>query len=167
MLFCRSGCLHEKNFTVDHLLSIAAAVMSATIVFASESLSGLVTMVFITALLLALVIEGKGKKAVSFIIILGLTALSWTILSLHKASFITELRDSTGLLLATAGVAILLFLGYLLAKHWQKINKKKMMISGAIVIILIIAVSVPLIPKVESAVTAELNRINSDLIKNA
>ncbi|NLP43596.1 MAG: O-antigen ligase family protein [Peptococcaceae bacterium] len=164
-IFAGRAVLAEKNFTVDHLLSIAAAILSATIVFASKSLSGVVTMAFILVILLGLVVDRKGANIVTLLLILGFTAVCWTALSLHNASFIKEIRDSVGLLIATAVLSLLVFLVYLFAKNWHEINKKKLLISGIIVVVLAVAVVVPVIPKVESAVTAELNRINSDLIR--
>ena len=147
------------------ILSIAAAVLSAVIVFVSKALSGIVTIAFIIPILIGLILESRRKDGLHFLVILLLTVLSYAIMTFYNDSFYQELTSNMGMLIVSAGFGFVLFAMYLSLKFRKKVTKRRIVQITTVIIVLILAVSIAVIPKAAESLTAELERTNTDLIR--
>lgn len=152
-------------FDRERILYILTAVLSADLVFASKALSGVVTILFVTSLLLGVIIKTRKKEGLHLLVILALTALSYAVLSLHDASFLKQIIANAGLLVFSALLGLFCLGFYLLQKKWKEINKRKVFYVSVSVIILCIAVSIVLAPTVIEKITVEFERMDSELIR--
>jgi len=152
-------------FDWERIVYILTAVLSANLAFASKALSGVVTILFVTTLLLGVIIETRKKEGINLLIIIALTILSCAVLSLHDATFLHEFISDAFILGFSVLLGIIFFGVYLLLKNWERLNKRKALYVSTTVVIICILISIALAPTVVEEVTTELERMNSELIR--
>lgn len=169
-LFAGAGIFSEKNASVkiislESLLKIVAAVLGAVIVYASQSMSGAVTMAFVVPLLLAFSIRAGGKKLIYGLTVMLLTALAWGVLIQQAPSFFAEIKGSMGMVGGAALLGLILFGVFEILKNWHRISKKVLGAACAVFVLASALAAVYAGPKVQTAFEAEMARIDTRLIE--
>lgn len=167
-IFSGKAVFYERKFSKEGIVDIIMAALGAMIVYASKSLSGMVTLVLVCTLMIGLILTNKKTVAIHFAIIIALSAFGWCILSLHDPLVIADLINSAGLLLSTAGIGLLIFAVYFVLENEERlkqhIDKKKAIIIGSGVLVACLAIIIFIEPVAEKKITTEMNRISTEKI---
>jgi hypothetical protein len=153
------------------------AFLSAAIIYASESLSGIVTFFFVVFSLFGIFIVDKDKKkAIRLTVLMLIIAGIWIIMALYDSSFLREIIQNEGLIIASAMSSLIVILPYLVLRKKEGLlrgisgHKLRIIVSLTCVVLIFILVitAIMITPKIsEQIAMTDSEVINEQLSQDA
>jgi len=162
-VFAAKGVLAKKSKL--QICDLLAAVLAGIIVYGTDSLSGVVTLVFSAILLLGWLILNQNKKGIFLFAGLILTvAVSWTLLGKYNPSFLKDIGANLDILALTAVAAGVLLIAFFFWSNRERIGFRRIRMAGAVagaVLVLCLALMGPL---AANKLSGQFKRLDNQII---